>query len=138
MNHIEEARKFRKAMMNIAPTLDDAQASTVPQIFDGMKYDGSLIKAGTRIKWGNILKRAAVDVWDTKENNPDNASTLWEDIAYRDGIRIIPEIITATLAFKEGELGWWEDILYRSKVNGNVYTPLIFPGNWEEVQHGKN
>ena len=133
MNHIEEARKFRKAMVHIAPTLDDAKASTVPQMFDGMKYDGSLIKAGTRIKCGNGLKRAAVDLWDTKENSPDNAPTLWEDIAYRDGIRIIPEVITATLAFKEGELGWWGDTLYRSKVNGNVYTPAVVPDNWEVV-----
>lgn len=133
MNHIEEARKFRRAMLNIAPTLDDAQASTVPQIFDSMKYDGSLIKAGTRIKWNGKLKRASVDIWDTESNNPDNAPTLWEDIAYRDGIRIIPEVITATLAFKEGECGWWEDKLYRSKVGGNVYTPAVYPGNWEEV-----
>lgn len=133
MNHIEEARKLRRAMVNIAPTLDDAKASTVPQMFDGMKYDGSLIKAGTRIKCGNGLKRAAVDLWDTKENNPENAPTLWEDIAYRDGIRIIPEVITATLAFKEGELGWWGDTLYRSKVHGNVYTPAVVPDNWEAV-----
>lgn len=133
MNHIENARKFRKGLRSIAPTLDDAQASTVPQIFDSMKYDGSLIKAGTRIKWGNGLKRASVDIWDTKENNPDNAPTLWEDIAYRDGFRIIPEVITATLAFSEDEYGWWGDKLYRSKVNGNVYNPDVYPDNWEEV-----
>ena len=133
MNHIEEARKFRAAMMNIALTLDDAQASTVPQIFNPMKYDGGLIKSGTRIKWDNGLKRAAVDIWDTEANNPNNAPTLWEDIAYKDGFRIIPEFITATLAFSEGECGWWNDILYRSKINGNVYTPDIYPGGWEQM-----
>jgi hypothetical protein len=133
MNHIEEARKFRKAMLNIAPTLDDARASTVPQMFDGMKYDGNLIKAGTRINWHGNLKRAAMDIWDIETNNPDNAPTLWEDIAYKDGFRIIPEIITATLAFSEGECGWWEDKLYRSKVNGNVYTPAVYPDNWEQM-----
>ena len=134
MSIIENARKFRRAMLNIAPTLDDAQASTVPQMFNGMKYDGSLIPAKTRINWNGTLKRAAVDIWDREENNPDNAPTLWEDIAYRDGFRIIPEVITATLAFSEGECGWWGDKLYRSKVNGNVYTPAVYPDNWELVE----
>lgn len=98
-----------------------------------MKYDGSLIPAKTRINWHGTLKRASVDIWDTESNNPDNAPTLWEDIAYRDGFRIIPEVITATLAFAEGECGWWGDTLYRSKVNGNVYTPATYPDNWETV-----
>ena len=138
MNHIEEARKFRKAMLNIAPTLDDAKASTAPVMFPRMQYDGSLIPAKTRINWNGNLKRAAVDIWDTETNNPDNAPTLWEDIAYRDGFRIIPEVITATLAFKEKELGWWGDDLYRSKKDSNVYTPAVRPEDWEEVFYGKN
>ena len=133
MSIIENARKLRRAMLNIAPTLDDAKASTAPEMFPRMKYDGSLIPNGTRINWNGKLKRSAVDVWDTEANNPDNAPTLWEDISYRDGFRIIPEVITATLAFAEGECGWWGDTLYRSKVNGNVYNPEVYPGNWEEV-----
>ena len=90
-----------------------------------------LIKNGTLINWNGILKRAAVDLWDTEENNPDNAPTLWEDINYREGHRIIPEVITVGLAFSEGETGWWNDVLYRSKVNANVYTPDAYPNNWE-------
>ena len=35
------------------------------------------------------------------------------------------------LAFSEGEIGWWGDKLYRSKVNDNVYTPAQYPDNWE-------
>lgn len=112
---------------------DDATASRAVEFHPEMKYDGSLIPAKTRINWNGKLKRATVDIWDRKENNPDNAPTLWEDIAYRDGFRIIPEVITATLAFSEGECGWWGDVLYRSKVNGNVYTPTVYPANWEEA-----
>ena len=133
MSIIENARKLRRAMLNIAPTLDDAKASTAPEMFPRMRYDGSLIPNGTRINWHGKLKRSAVDVWDTEQNNPDNAPALWEDISYRDGFRIIPEVITATLAFSEGECGWWKDKLYRSKVNGNVYNPEVYPDNWEEV-----
>ena len=133
MNHIENARKFRKAMLNIAPTLDDAKASTAPEMFPKMQYNGKLIPAKTRINWNGKLKRSAVDVWDMESNNPDNAPTLWEDIEYKDGFRIIPETITATLAFAMDEYGWWKDKLYRSKVNGNCYNPDVYPDNWEEV-----
>lgn len=112
---------------------DDATASRAVEFHPKMKYDGSLIPAKTRIQWNGKLKRSAVDIWDTEANNPDNAPTLWDDIAYRDGFRIIPGVITATLAFSEGECGWWDDVLYRSKVNGNVYTPAVYPDNWEEV-----
>lgn len=110
---------------------DDATASRAVEFHPEMKYDGSLIPAKTRINWYGKLKRSTVDIWDTKENNPDNAPILWEDIAYRDGFRVIPEVITATLAFSEGECGWWEDKLYRSVVNGNVYNPTVYPANWE-------
>lgn len=129
-----EAIYLRSIVEQAVTSLDDKTASTAVTLSRKMLYDGKLIKAGTRIRWGNVLKRASVDIWDTKENNPDNAPTLWEDIAYRDGFRVIPEVITATLAFSEGECGWWGDKLYRSLVNGNVYTPAVYPANWELVE----
>lgn len=113
---------------------DDATASRAVEFHPVMQYDGALISAKTRINWRGRLKRAAVDLWDTRENNPDNAPNLWEDISYRNGYRIIPEIITASLAFSEGECGWWGDTLYRSKVNGNVYTPAVYSDNWETLE----
>lgn len=132
----DAALKQRKAIDTAAEYLTDAQASTVVTIYPSLKEDGSLVKVGTRIYWGNVLKRAAVDLWDTKENNPDNAPDLWEDILYRDGIRIIPEEITVGLMFHEGELGWWGEVLYKSKVDANVYTPAQYAPNWEEVSYG--
>ena len=114
--------------------VDDKTASIAPELFPGLKQDSSLIKVGTRIKWNGTLKRAAVDLWDTMENDPDNAPALWEDIQYRLGYRIIPETITVGLAFSEGECGWWGDVLYKSKVNANVYTPEQYAPNWELVE----
>lgn len=130
---MKEARALRAAMLEAAPSLSDKTASTAPQMFDGMKLDGSLVKAGTRINWNGVVKKAAVDLWDTEENTPEAAPALWADLDYRDGIRIIPEVITVTLAFAKDELGWWGDVLYRSKVNANVYTPEQYPDNWEVV-----
>ena len=114
--------------------VDDKTASIAPELFGKLKGNGAFIKVGTRINWKGELKKATVDLWDTAENNPDNAPTLWEDIQYRAGHRIIPDVITVTLKFSEGETGWWNDVLYRSLVDGNVYTPEQYPPNWEMVE----
>ena len=136
MSHIilENARAQREAILAAVPALDDKVASTAVDLFPKLKEDGALVPSGTRINWNGTLKRAAADLWDTVENNPDNAPTLWEDIAYREGYRIIPETITATLAFAKGERGWWGDELYESELNGNVYTPALHPDGWTIVK----
>lgn len=126
-----EAIRLRGVVEQAAQSLDDKTASTATQLFGVMKHDGSLIKAGARINWHGTLKQAAVDLWDEERNNPDNAPTLWEDIAYREGIRIIPETITAAQAFALDELGWWQEHVYRSTIAANVYTPDQYAAGWE-------
>ncbi len=130
-----EAAKMRAVIEKAAASLDDATASTAETLFPAMKYDGGLIKAGTRINWNGVLKRAAVDLWDAEHNDPDHAPGLWEDILYRDGYRIIPEVITVGLAFAAGEKGWWTDgLLYESLADNNVYTPAAYREHWKVVE----
>lgn len=128
-----KAIHLRSIVEQATASLDDKTASTAATLFHQLKEDGSLVSAGTRINWHGTLKRAAVDLWDTAANNPDNAHTLWEDIPYRNGIRIIPETITAGTYFTEGEYGWWGDTLYKSKLATNTYTPDQYPDGWEKV-----
>lgn len=125
-----QALAFRRLVELGTQTLSDKDVSTAPDVLPRMKYDGTLIKSGTRIKWAETIKRAAVDLWDRKENNPDSAPALWEDVLYREGIRIIPETITAGLAFAKGELGWWGNSLYESLIDNNVWTPQGYPDAW--------
>lgn len=126
-----EALRLRAIVEQAASSLDDQTASTAPALLRRLKQDGQLVSAGTRINWGGVIKRAAVDLWDTAANTPDAAPTLWEDISYRDGYRVIPETITAGTAFALDELGWWGDKLYKSKLAANVYTPEQYPAGWE-------
>lgn len=136
IDRIERARQFRKSGVAWAKDIPDNEASTVPSLYEGMKYDGSLIKAGTRINWHDTVVKAAVDLWDNEENNPDNAPTLWAALPYKDGIRIIPEVISVTEAFSKDEKGWWGDEIYISKVDINVYTPAQYPDNWTKEESG--
>ena len=127
-----EALRLRAIVEQAAESLDDQTVSTAPTLLRKLKQDGKLVSAGTRINWGGTIKRAAVDLWDTAGNTPDAAPTLWEDIDYREGYRVIPPVITAGTAFAMDELGWWGGKLYKSKLTANVYTPEQYPAGWEE------
>ena len=41
--------------------------------------------------------------------------------------------ITADTAFAKDECGWWGDVLYKSLIDANVYTPEAYPDGWEAV-----
>ena len=134
MDILERARLLRKNIIVSSESLEDKDASVTPELFARLNQNGELVKVGTRINWNGVLKRASVDIWDTKENNPDNAPTLWEDINYKDGYRIIPEVITVGTAFSKDEIGWWNDELYKSLVDNNIYNPEQYSTNWEKLQ----
>ena len=128
-----EALKLRAIVEQAAVSLDDKTASEAAMLFPKLKQDGALVTVGTRINHNGTIKRAAADLWDTAENDPDNAPSLWEDISYKDGYRIIPETITAGTAFAQDECGWWKGTLYRSLISANVYTPEQYAAGWEVV-----
>ena len=133
MNILERARMLRKNIIVSSASLEDKVASETPELFARLNQNGELIKVGTRINWNGVLKRASVDLYDTLENNPDNAPPLWEDIEYKEGYRIIPQTITVGTAFSKDELGWWENTLYKSLLDNNVWTPEQYPSGWEIV-----
>ena len=64
---------------------------------------------------------------------PEAAPNLWEDVLYKNGVRVIPSPITAGLAFSKGERGYWGDVLYESLLDSNTWTPEEYPAGWQEV-----
>lgn len=134
MTHIERARELRRLIEQASAGLDDQAASMGAELYPTLKGDGSLISAGTRINWRGVVKKAAADLWDYPQNNPDNAPTLWADLDYVDGIRIIPDVITVTTAFSKGEQGWWQDSVYESLTDANVYTPDTYAAGWRWIR----
>lgn len=118
-------------------TIDNQTAGRMTEYFPTRSEycaEGALIPAGTRIRDDNdasVIWRSNVDLWNTDENSPKNAPTLWDRIAYHNGIRIIPDVIPATLAWKLDELGWRDGHVYKSGMDGNVYLPGTQGAPWE-------
>lgn len=134
MNIVDKAKIQREYILKAIQNLSNEDAVMIPELFEQLKENGSLVKAGTRINWNGELKCAAVDLWDTAENNPDSAPSLWENISYKEEYRVIPETITVNTAFSIGERGWWNGVLYESLIEPNVYTPDQYSQGWVVVQ----
>lgn len=104
---VQRARELRAMIEKAAGAgLDNKDGSTAVELFPTLTGGGALVKSGTRINWKGALKRATVDLWDTAENTPEAAPNLWEDVLYKNGVRVIPSPITAGLAFSKGERGY--------------------------------
>lgn len=131
--NLKEARTYRAAIETAAQSLNDKTASTAPGLYPKLKGKGMAVEAGTRINWNGQVKRAAVTLWDREDQDPDHAPGLWEDIDYVGGVRRIPAVITAGLAFALDELGYWTDGgTYKSLLEANVWTPEENPRGWEK------
>lgn len=131
---LTDAQAIINAIVSLRESVDDRTASMNSILYPTLKKTEKLIESGTRINWNGELYRAAVDLWDREENNPDNAPSLWEEIQYKNGIRIIPEIITVGLAFFKGELGLWKGEVYISELESNTYTPDQYPLGWTKIE----
>lgn len=130
--NMKQARAMRAAMVKGCAGLDDQTASTAPMLFETLTGSGETVESGARIRWNGQLKRAVVTLWDREDQNPENAPELWEDIAYVDGVRRIPETITAGQAFAKGELGWWKGEILESLMDGNVWPPEVYADGWKK------
>ena len=134
MNYISKAKKLRKVIETAMTNLDDITVCDAAELLPALKSDGSLITAGTRINFCGKVMKATVDLWDTPDNHPDKAESLWKVLNYQSGERIIAEVISATEAFSKGELGYWKDTLYKSLYDANVWNPEQFAAGWEKVE----
>lgn len=131
----EQALKLRKLIEKASVSLSDEDASMGATLFPQLKGDNGLVPAGTRINWHGTIKRAANALWDTVENDPDHAPEMWNDIEYREGLRVLTGPIPATNPVQADEICWYKDEKWRN-VSGvpSVYLPDEYPEGWERME----
>ena len=126
---------LRSLIEKASASLPDKEASEGPDLFPRLKGDGSLVEYGTRINWHGVIKRAANALWDTPENDPDHAPDLWDDIEYREGLRILTGPIPATNPVQVDEICWYKDEKWKNILGvASTYLPDEYPAGWEKVQ----
>lgn len=127
----------------IASPLTDAEASEEPTLFpawdkfleEGRTFTQEYVQKRPRVEYNGKLY-FVIGAHTVQANwTPDTAVSLYTEIKYRKGHRVIEEYITAEEKFRKGETGIdADDVVWISKVDNNVYTPVQYPNNWERKE----
>lgn len=127
---------FHNQIMQSLENKSDKERSEMPLLHDIWRI-GRECKINEVYLYKGELYRCRQTHTTQEDWTPDITEALFKKLMYRDGIRIIPEVITTGDMFAKDELGWWGDALYKSLMDANVYTPEQYPTGWEVVTDGR-
>lgn len=118
----------------IADMLTDEQAATVPNAYPEWTADGTYAQ-GQRVRMDGQVYRCLQAHDGQADRTPTDAHSLWASVIASDNPDeplewVQPE---STNGYKEGATVIFEGVVYRSKIDDNVWSPADYPQGWEVV-----
>ena len=144
MDIMQAALEMRKAMQMFVGTLDvETQLDkilVIPSVFPayevGKAYKTKdVFSYGTNAVGDPQLYQVLQDHTSASEWTPDTASSLYKKIGVTDdGYPEWVQPLGATDAYKKGDIVSYNGKLYRSTIDGNVWSPDAYPAGWETYE----
>lgn len=140
MNRLQAAEQFRKALQMFAASLTDEQAMQVAAVYDsfvvGKAYEeGEIFSYGTNEVGDPQLYRVAQAHTSQEQWLLDANSALYTPIGLdAQGYPVWSKPSGAHDAYNTGDIVNYNGTLYRSKIDGNVWSPDENPSGWEKVE----
>lgn len=137
MNKLQKADQLRRAVQLFAATLDDKTAIEVATLYPAYKV-GQAYAAGEIIRKGQnatgdpqlykvVQAHTAQADWD-----PANTSALYTPLGLTDaGYPVWSKPSGAHDAYNKDDVVDFEGALYRSTIDGNIWSPAENPTGWE-------
>lgn len=142
MNMIQAALEFRKAMEYLVQKIDvDTEleklleiSSLFPAYSVGIQYKTKdVFSYGVNEVGDPQLYQVLQDHTSAAEWTPDTATSLYKKIGVtEEGYPEWVQPLGATDAYNTGDIVSYKGVLYRSLINGNVWSPEAYPSGWEE------
>lgn len=137
MNKLQSAEQMRKALQMFAQSLADDDALEVATIFPAYTV-GKLYKADEMFTYGtnNVgdpqLYRVVQEHTSQSDWVPDATPALYTPIGLTDdGYPIWSQPTGSHDAYNTGDIVDYNGTLYKSLIDGNVYSPDAYPAGWE-------
>ena len=140
MNRLQIAEQFRRALQMFAASLTDEQALEVATMYDAWQ-SGKAYKTGDFLIYGENgvgdpqLYKVVQDHTSQADWTPDATASLYTAIGLDDsGYPVWSQPTGAHDAYNTGDIVNYNGVLYKSKMDGNVYSPDAYPDGWEVVK----
>lgn len=140
MNRLQAAEQFRKALQLFAAGLSDEQAMEVATVYDpwqaGKSYNaGEFVTYGENSVGDPQLYKVAQAHTSQADWTPDAAASLFVAVGLdAAGYPIWAQPTGAHDAYNKGDIVDYNGTLYKSLIDGNVYSPEAYPAGWEEIK----
>lgn len=137
MNRLQAAEQLRRALQIFAQSLDDEKAMEVVAVFDSWQANKSYV-VGDYITYGvngvgdpQLYKVIQVHT-SQADWTPDITTSLYDAIGLdKSGHPIWSQPTGAHDAYNKGDIINYNNILYKSLIDGNIYSPDTYPAGWE-------
>lgn len=137
INRLQAAEQLRKALQMFAMTLDDEKAIEVAAVFDSWQINkyytvGEFVTYGENSVGDPQLYKVVQAHTSQADWTPDVANSLFVVIGLDDdGYPVWSQPTGAHDAYNTGDIVDYNGTLYRSLIDGNVYSPDAYPAGWE-------
>ena len=140
MNKIQALEQMRKVLQMFANSLPDEQAMEVATIYDPWKV-GKAYAVGEFFTYGvngvgdPQLYKVAQDHTSQENWTPDANPALYVAIGLdEEGYPVWSQPTGAHDAYNTGDIVDYNGTLYKSLIDGNVYSPEQYPAGWEVLE----
>ena len=138
MSRLQRAEQLRKALQMFAATLTDDKAMEVATVFDpwvvGHTYNiDDIVIYGENGVGDPQLYRCVQAHTSQADWTPDVAASLFVAIGIdSEGYPVWSRPTGAHDAYNTGDIVDYNGVLYRSTIDGNIWSPEEYPQGWEE------
>ena len=139
MDRLQAAEQFRKAMQIFAQTLTDEQATEITTVYPvyevGRAYSADeLFTYGINDVGDPQLYRVVQAHTSQEDWKPESTPALYTAIGLsEEGYPVWSQPTGAQDAYNTGDIVDYNGTLYKSLIDGNVWSPEAYPSGWEEV-----
>lgn len=133
-NIIEKAKELRATVERLAQKLNDKDALENIELFPSWNGSSKEYKEGEKVKYQGKLYRTLVTHTSQNDWKPTETPTLFAQVLVSEDGSPLPWVQpTNQNPYSVGDKVIFDDKIYESTVDNNMWSPTDYPLGWKEI-----